>query len=78
MLLALNLNVSSPFEKCSTCNILEIHIFFCRMEHNKPHNNKGSIITKTCPCNIQRFFSVVKIKNFVGKILIFFLFLLKT
>ena len=23
--------------------------------------------TKTCPCNIQRFFSVVKIENFVGK-----------
>ena len=34
-------------------------------------------ITKTCPCSIQRFFSVVKIENFVGKILIFFLFLLK-
>ena len=35
-------------------------------------------ITKTCPCNIQRFFSVVKIENFVGNFLIFFLFLLKT
>ena len=24
----------------------------------------GMFITKTCPCNIQRFFSVVKIVNF--------------
>ena len=28
---------------------------------------------KTCPCNIQRFFSVVKIEYFTRKILIFFL-----
>ena len=28
--------------------------------------------------NIQRFFSTVKIENFVKKVLIFFLFLLKT
>ena len=35
-------------------------------------------ITKTCPCNIQRFFSVQKSKIFIRKILIFFLFLLKT
>ena len=38
-------------------------------------------ITKTCTCNIQRFFFAVKIeihwKNF-GKILIFLKFLLKT
>ena len=34
-------------------------------------------IMKTCPCNKQRFFSVVKIEDFVGKILIFFLFLLQ-
>ena len=37
-----------------------------------------SSITKTCPRNIQRFFSAVKIENFIGKFLIFFLFLLKT
>ena len=36
------------------------------------------LITKTCPCNIQRLFSVVKYENSVRKILIFFLFLLKT
>ena len=36
------------------------------------------LITKTCPCNIQGFFSAVKIKNFVGIFVIFFLFLLKT
>ena len=24
-------------------------------------------ITKTCPCNIQRFFSAVKNENFIGK-----------
>ena len=35
-------------------------------------------ITKTRPCNIQRFFSPVKIENFIRKKLIFFLFLLKT
>ena len=37
-----------------------------------------NVITKTCPCNIQRFFSAVKIENFVRKNLIFFLFLHKT
>ena len=31
-------------------------------------------ITKTCPCNIQRIFSVPKIENFTRKMLIFFLF----
>ena len=37
------------------------------------------IITKTCPCNIQRFFSVVKKKMKISseKKMIFFLFLLK-
>ena len=30
-------------------------------------------IMKTCPCNIQRFFLVVKNENFTRKILIFFL-----
>ena len=35
-------------------------------------------IMKTCPCNIQRFFSVVKNENFIRKTLIFFLLLLKT
>ena len=36
------------------------------------------IITKTCPCNIQRNFSVLKIENFIGKNLILTIFLLKT
>ena len=35
---------------------------------------KNVFITKTCPCNIQRFFSAVKIENFIRKMLIFFLF----
>ena len=35
-------------------------------------------ITNTCPCNIQRFFSSVKIENFFRFFWIFFLFLLKT
>ena len=34
--------------------------------------------TKTCPCNIQRFFSAVKIENFIRKFLIFLIFLLNT
>ena len=38
----------------------------------------GRIIMKTCPCNIQRIFSPVKIENFIGFLKIFFLFLLKT
>ena len=29
---------------------------------------------KTCPCNIQRSFSAVKIENFIGFFKIFFLF----
>ena len=36
------------------------------------------IITKTCPCNIQKMFLVVKMKIFPGKNLVLFLFLLKT
>ena len=35
-------------------------------------------ITKAYPCHIHRFFSAVKIENFIGKFLIFFSFLLKT
>ena len=35
-------------------------------------------ITKTRPCNIQRFLKLSKMKIFNRKILIFFLFLLKT
>ena len=31
------------------------------------------IITKTCPCNIQRFFSGSKIENFIGKKIVIFL-----
>ena len=37
-----------------------------------------SYITKTCPYNIQRIFSAVKIKNFIRKMLMFLTFLLKT
>ena len=36
------------------------------------------IIKKTCPCNIERCFSAVKIENFIGKIEMFLIFLLKT
>ena len=32
-------------------------------------------ITKTCPCNITEFLSEAKIENFVGKKMIFFLYL---
>ena len=35
-------------------------------------------ITKTCPCNIPRFFSAVKIENFIRKILTSLIFLFKT
>ena len=38
----------------------------CLQEAKEPH------ITKICPCNIQRFYSAVKIENFIGKILKFF------
>ena len=34
-------------------------------------------ITKTCPCNIQRFLSPVKIENFIRKKNDIYLFLLK-
>ena len=33
---------------------------------------------KTCPCNPQRFFSAVKIESFIGKILMFSIFVFKT
>ena len=36
-----------------------------------------SIITKTCPCNKQRFLKFYKMKNFSRKFLIFFLFFSK-
>ena len=39
---------------------------------------KTARITKTCPCNIQRFFSAVKTENFIRKILIFSIFEFKT
>ena len=39
---------------------------------------QSKVITKTCPCNIQRFFSAVKPENFTRKKLIFLIFLLKT
>ena len=35
------------------------------------HLNKSSMkcdIMKTCPCNIQRFFAIVKIENFIGQV----------
>ena len=35
-------------------------------------------LTKTCTCNKQGFFSFAKFENFIGKILMFLLFLLKT
>ena len=35
-------------------------------------------ITQTCPCNIQQYFTPIKILIFRRKIMIFFLFLLKT
>ena len=38
----------------------------------------GGVITKTCPCKIKRFLKLSKMKIFSRKILIFFLFLLKT
>ena len=38
----------------------------------------GLYLTKTCPYNIERFFSAVKVENFIGKKLIFLIFLLKT
>ena len=34
-------------------------------------------ITKTCPCNIQRFFQLNKIEKFIRKILVFSLFFAK-
>ena len=34
-------------------------------------------ITKTCPCNIQRFFSAFKFENFNGKTLMFLIFSLE-
>ena len=37
-----------------------------------------SPITKTCLYSIQRIFSEAKIENFIGKMLILFLFMLKT
>ena len=41
---------------------------------NRGHNHTK----KTCPCNIQGFFSTVKIENFIRKKLIVLIFLLKT
>ena len=46
----------------------------------KQHENKQSVImsmmtfiTKTCPCNIHRFFSGSKIENFIGNFFYIFL-----
>ena len=41
---------------------------------------QSKVIAKTCPCNIQRFFTGVKMEKKIidKKIYIFFLFLLET
>ena len=36
---------------------------------------RNTCIMKTYPCNIQRFFSAVKIENFVGKNTIFLIYM---
>ena len=38
----------------------------------------ASVITKTCPCNIQSNFSAVKMKMSLEKMLMFLILLLKT
>ena len=55
-----------------TSTLIGISGTYMFIEYNKGH------ITKTCPCNIQRFFSEAKIEIFIGKILIILILLLKT
>ena len=59
------------YAKC--CFLLTWLIYF---EHGSGYPE--TTIMKTCPCNIQRFFSPVKIENFLGFFKIFFLFFFKT
>ena len=40
--------------------------------------DKRQFITKTCPCNILRFFTAVKMTIFSWNVLTIFIFLLKT
>ena len=37
-----------------------------------------NLITKTCPCNIQRCFSAVRIEHFIEKLMMILTILLKT
>ena len=50
----------------------------CYTKYKSNTNCIWQRITKTCPCNIQRFFSAVKCKNYIAKCLKFLVFLLKT
>ena len=56
---------------CFVFSMIILLYYFC-------YNLSGLHITKTCPCNKQGFFSLVKFENFIRKNWIFFLFLLKT
>ena len=38
------------------------------------HNIRVVHITKTCPCNIEKMFSVINIENFIRKKEIFLIF----
>ena len=51
---------------------------FLKLKKKKVKSWYIKLITKTRPCNIQRFFSVVKIEKFTRKNLIFLMFSLKT
>ena len=69
---------SHPEDDNPHFRITEEKIFADIMYYLEVSNFVKSHIMKTRPCNIQKFFWVVKMKIFTGKSLIFFLFLLKT
>ena len=51
-----------------------VAIFFSPFLSHAQNNVFSHSITKTCPCNKQGFFSLVKFENFIRKNWIFFLF----
>ena len=57
--------------------IIVVNVYTCGKKGTYGYDTFHTI-TKTCPCNIQKKKLAEKMKFFTRKILIFFLFLLKT
>ena len=56
-----------PREICLSCELGFLFFMLDKQKGQTCQVSSGPDIAKTCPCNIQRFFSEVKIENFIRK-----------